>query len=298
MINLHVISGICGFIGLSLSAAGIKHLLVSNDIWSIIFPLLTFSSLIMGIALYTIKGIGGFRTSQRRFHLLRGILGFAGISLGIYGLKFLNLGLFQILVNLYPVLTLVLAVLVLKEFIGIRAWVAVGLSLAGVVFAFDPKLEGGVMVLFPLGVAVSLAGQSIIVRLRTRDTSLVWAFYTELTAAFLALLAFLAWGNGRLPFDEPFLFFGVALVDGISIFLITHAFHGDRAGRIAPLAYLSIPSAALFGLLFFGEPIHWEMLLAAALIIVGGVFALREADRVSEDTAQSRGWSKALTRET
>ncbi|SVB57996.1 uncharacterized protein METZ01_LOCUS210850, partial [marine metagenome] len=71
----------------------------------------------------------------------------------------------------------------------------------------------------------------------------------------------------------------------ISIFLITHAFHGDLAGRIAPLAYLSIPSAALFGLLFFGEPIHWEMLFAAALIIVGGVFALREADRVSEDRA-------------
>ena len=94
MINRHVISGICGFIGLSLSAAGIKHLLVSNDMWSIIFPLLTFSSLIMGIALYTIKGIEGFRTSQRRFHLLRGILGFAGISFGIYGLKFLNLGLF------------------------------------------------------------------------------------------------------------------------------------------------------------------------------------------------------------
>ena len=49
-----------------------------------------------------------------------------------------NLGLFQTLVNLYPVITLILAALILKEAVGWRVWLAVGLSLGGIAFAFDP----------------------------------------------------------------------------------------------------------------------------------------------------------------
>ncbi|MBP43796.1 MAG: hypothetical protein CL925_05260 [Deltaproteobacteria bacterium] len=279
MFNHFVLCAICGFIGLSLSAAGIKQLLLTHDFWSIIFPLLLNSAMMMGIALYLLQGKQGFIISKWMIHIFRGMLGFTGIVCGIYGLKYLNLGLFQTLVNLYPVITLILAALILKEAIGWKVCLAVGLSMGGIVIAFDPKLDGGIMFLFPLAVAFALAGQSIIVRYHPKDSSLTWAFYTEIIAAILALVAFLTVGNGELPLDQPFLFYGVALVDGFSIFLITHAFHGERAGRIAPLAYLSIVSGAFFGFIFFHETLHWEMLFAALLIISCGIYALREAER-------------------
>ncbi len=232
----------------------------------------------MGIALFITQGRQGFVITRWGFHLFRGLLGFSGILCGILGLKYLNLGLFQTLVNLYPVITLILAALILKEAVGWRVWLAVGLSLGGVAFAFDPKLEGGIFIFFPLAVALALAGQSIIVRYHPKDSSITWAFYTEIVASCFAFVAFMTLGDRKLPFDQPFLFAGVAIVDGLSIFLITHAFHGERAGKVAPLAYLSIVSGAFFGFIFFQETLHWEMLVAAFLIICCGIYALREAE--------------------
>tara|TARA_Y200000002_G_scaffold359691_1_gene344153 strand:+ start:145 stop:873 length:729 start_codon:yes stop_codon:yes gene_type:complete len=232
----------------------------------------------MGVALFITQGRQGFVITRWGFHLFRGLLGFSGILCGILGLKYLNLGLFQTLVNLYPVITLILAALILKEAVGWRVWLAVGLSLGGVAFAFDPKLEGGIFIFFPLAVALALAGQSIIVRYHPKDSSITWAFYTEIVASCFAFVAFMTLGDRKLPFDQPFLFAGVAIVDGLSIFLITHAFHGERAGKVAPLAYLSIVSGAFFGFIFFQETLHWEMLVAAFLIICCGIYALREAE--------------------
>ena len=144
MPNRYVLCAICGFVGLSLSAAGIKQLLLTTDQWSIIFPILLNSSIMMGVALFITQGRQGFVITRWGFHLFRGLLGFSGILCGILGLKYLNLGLFQTLVNLYPVITLILAAFILKEAVGWRVWLAVGLSLGGVAFAFDPKLEGGI----------------------------------------------------------------------------------------------------------------------------------------------------------
>ena len=279
MFSSHIICAIFGFIGLSLSAAGIKHLLLTHDFWSLIFPLLLNSAVIMGFALLLVKGKKGFIVSNWRMHFFRGVLGFAGIVCGIYGLKYLNLGLFQTLVNLCPIVTLILARLILKEIISWRVWLAVGISMSGIIIAFDPKMDGGIMILFPLAVALSFAGQNIIVRYHSIDSSLTWAFYTEMVAAVLALLAFLTIGNGEFLVDQPFLFFGVALVDGFSIFLITHAFHGERTARIAPLAYLNIVTGAFFGFIFFHEILHWEMLVAALLVICCGIYSLREGER-------------------
>ena len=278
MPNRYVLCAICGFVGLSLSAAGIKQLILTTDHWSIIFPILLNSSIMMGVALFITQGRQGFVITRWGFHLFRGLLGFSGILCGILGLKYLNLGLFQTLVNLYPVITLILAALILKEAVGWRVWLAVGLSLGGVAFAFDPKLEGGIFIFFPLAVALALAGQSIIVRYHPKDSSLTWAFYTEIVASCFAFVAFMTLGDRKLPFDQPYLFAGVAIVDGLSIFLITHAFHGERAGKVAPLAYLSIVSGAFFGFIFFQETLHWEMLVAAFLIICCGIYALREAE--------------------
>ena len=278
MTNRYVFCAICGFFGLSLSAAGIKQLLLTNDHWSIIFSILLNSAVMMGIALFTIQGRQGFIISRWGIHIFRGLLGFLGIVCGILGLKFLNLGLFQTLINLSPVITLILAALILKESIGWRVWLAVGLSLIGVAFAFNPKLDGGIMILFPLAVALAISGQSILVRYHPKDSSLTWAFYTEIIAAVLAFGVFLTIGNGKLPLDHPLLFCGVALVDGFSIFLITHAFHGERVGRIAPIGYFSIVSGAFFGFIFFKETLHWEMLFAAFLIIFCGIYSIRETE--------------------
>ena len=111
MPNRYVLCAICGFVGLSLSAAGIKQLLLTTDHWSIIFPILLNSSIMMGVALFITQGRQGFVITRWGFHLFRGLLGFSGILCGILGLKYLNLGLFQTLVNLYPVITLILSLI-------------------------------------------------------------------------------------------------------------------------------------------------------------------------------------------
>lgn len=212
---------------------------------------------------------------RRGLLVLRGLLGYAGLSCFFYALVHLPLAEATVLQYTNPVFTAVLAGVFLAERIRPRDLVLVLASLSGVVLMARPAfifggLEGG---LDPVAVAVALAGAVFsaaayvtVRRLGQTEDPLVIVFYFALmaTAGSIPLTAV----NPVLPVGwEWAALVGIGVVTQVAQVFMTKGLREERAGRATAVGYMQIVFAALWGLLVFRElPDGWG--LTGALVII------------------------------
>jgi drug/metabolite transporter (DMT)-like permease len=212
---------------------------------------------------------------NRRLLLLRGLLGYAGLSCFFYALVHLPLAEATVIQYTNPVFTALLAVIFLSEHIRPRDLVLVLVSLAGVVLMARPAfLFGGLEErLDPVAVGVALAGAIFsaaayvtVRRLSRTEDPVVIVFYFALlaTAGSIPLTAM----NPVLPTAWEWVALGgIGVVTQIAQVFLTKGLREERAGRAMAVAYMQIVFAAAWGLIFFAEfPDVWGG--AGALVII------------------------------
>jgi drug/metabolite transporter (DMT)-like permease len=207
--------------------------------------------------------------------LLRGVLGYAGLSCFFYALVHLPLAEATVIQYTNPVFTALLAVLFLSEHIRPRDLLLALVSLGGVVLMARPAfLFGGLEErLDPVAVGVALAGAVFsaaayvtVRRLSRTEDPVVIVFYFALlaTAGSIPLTAIdpvlpTAWEWATLA--------GIGVVTQIAQVFLTKGLREERAGRAMAVGYMQIVFAAVWGLLFFAEfPDLWGG--AGALVII------------------------------
>lgn len=208
--------------------------------------------------------------------LLRGVLGSCGLYCYFYSLTRLPLPEVTTIHYVNPVLTALLAAVVLRERIGWGLAAALGTSLAGVTVVARPQwLFGGEQVLDPFAVGVALVGAAfsaaayVTVRhLRDSDDSLVVVLWFPLVAAPLFLpLAIRVW---TWPTTYEWI---VLLVLGITTQIaqicLTRGLHRLPAGRGTAVGYVQIAFAMAWSVLVFGEPLDRAALGGAGLVVLG-----------------------------
>jgi drug/metabolite transporter (DMT)-like permease len=207
--------------------------------------------------------------------LLRGLLGYAGLSCFFYALVHLPLAEATVIQYTNPVFTALLAVVFLSEHIRPRDFLLVLLSLVGVALMARPAflfggLEGRPD---PLAVGVALAGAVFsaaayvtVRRLSRTEDPVVIVFYFALvaTAGSIPLTAL----DPVLPTAlEWATLAGIGVVTQIAQVFLTKGLREERAGRAMAVGYMQIVFAAVWGLLFFAEfPDLWGG--AGALVII------------------------------
>lgn len=180
-----------------------------------------------------------------------------------------------------PVIALYLAAILLGEKIGREAIWASAAGLAGVAVILFGKfggdypreaLWGALAVLFS---AVMFAYNLILARRQAQAAGpLEIAFFQNLlTAAVLALAA--PWLLAPLVIAKlPMLATAAALAIA-SLLLLSWAYARAEAQVLIPVEYTAFVWAALFGWLFFGEPVTPTTLVGTALIVGGSLVAAR-----------------------
>ncbi len=218
---------------------------------------------------------------RRGLLVLRGALGTAGLYCVYLALAGLPLAVATVLQYLHPTVTALLAWPLLGERPGGRVVLAVVLGWLGVALLVDPSLVGGAAsqlptgpLLFALAGAVLSALAYVSVRALGRtEHPLVIIFYFPLLALPLSLPAVLL--HPVLPTGpELGWLVGVGLFTQLGQLALTKGLLGLPAGRATAMSYVQVPLAALWGLLWFREPLDPDTMLAAGLVLAATVLSL------------------------
>jgi S-adenosylmethionine uptake transporter len=216
-----------------------------------------------------------------RVHLIRGCMSSVMAILFFWGLARVPMAQAIALAFVAPLIALYLAAILLKEQIERGAILASLLGLAGVlvILAGQAQADLGAEALRGsaaiLGSAALYAWNIILMRQQAQlARPLETAFFTSLImgSCFLLLAPFLAVppGTAELP-----AILAAALLAFVSLMLFAWAYARAEAQRLAPVEYTGFLWAAVFGFLFFAEPVRPLTFIGAAMIVFACLIAAR-----------------------
>jgi S-adenosylmethionine uptake transporter len=216
-----------------------------------------------------------------RFHLIRGSMSTVMAILFFWGLARVPMAQAIALAFAAPLIALYLAALLLKERIERTAILASLLGLAGVLVILAGQAEaelgheafwGSLAILGSAG----LYGWNIILMRQQALLAgpLEIAFFTSsiMATGFLLAAPFLAFVPDGRHLPE---ILAAALLAFGSLLLLSWAYARAQAQHLAPVEYTGFVWAAVFGWLFFAEPVRPLTLIGAAMIVAACLVAAR-----------------------
>ena len=242
-------------------------------------------TLLLAVMLARSEGVAALRLPKDPLHWLRGV----AISLSAVGM-FLAVWLMPLaeattIAFTQPMITAVLAMLVLGERARPSTWVATLVAFSGVFLVLRPNFEmAGWGVLFPLMGATGMAVTIIANRkVHGRASILAMQYYMSVTAMIFLVAATAA---GHLSGLDNFRMHMphwtviarcafIGLTATLAQWLIFMGTVKAGAGTVAPMTYGQLLMAVTLGMAFFGERPDAMALLGAAIIIGAGLFLWR-----------------------
>lgn len=209
-------------------------------------------------------------------HLLRVALSVITLTASFFAISRVPLAVFTAVSFTRPIVTMVLAALVLKEAIGPRRWIAAGVALLGVLIAANPSVVPWTTGLAALGILVFTGSAAIIAtrRLRSAPSIVLMTFYTAGLAICTAPLALYSWTPIPASHLGPMLLIGAFSQVAQRCFLNAH-YHGE-AGFLSVLGYLSLVLSVGVGYLVFNETPGIDFAFGATLVMGAAIWvALR-----------------------
>ncbi|MEM6664588.1 MAG: DMT family transporter [Pseudomonadota bacterium] len=181
-----------------------------------------------------------------------------------------------------PLILTVLSAIFLGEKIGWRRVVAVLIGLLGAMIVIRPNWEAfGPSAILPLGTAISFACYMLVTKsMAAGRNKLALQFWTGVVAGAILAVAVVIGGNVQIGFLAPSipnkyeitLFFCTGVLAVISHQMIVHALARVDASAAAPMQYIEVVSATLFGWWIFGDFADALTWTGAAIIICSGLY--------------------------
>lgn len=267
---------------LAIMAAMVKH--VSQDLPP---EVVTFFRNLLGLAvllpfLLQRGGLHAMATRRLGGHLIRAVAGLAAMYCYFYTIAHIPLAEAVLVKMTTPFLMPLIAWLWLGDRIGPRTLLAIMLGFVGVSFVlrpvpghFDPvhlvALAGAALM------SVAMVGiRSISDTEPPRRTVFWFGLFSSLISAIPLLWVRPLPG----PTHWPWLI-AIGVVATAAQLTMTTAYKLASPGRIGIYNYTSVVWAALLGLVFWAEALHWSTLVGTALIFVAGLWNLERKNSVS-----------------
>ena len=230
------------------------------------------------------------RTRNVLGHVQRGLVGSGGMFFGFAALAYLPLPDATAIGYIAPLMTVMLAALLLHEAVGVYRWGAVGFGMLGIVVMLWPHLgmaqraapEGtgfGAM----CGLAAALCTAFAIIEVRkltaTEQTGTIVLYFSGLTSIFGLVTFFLGLFIPRYAWLMPSGFEAgliclIGFFGGIGQILLTESYRQAEPSVIAPFDYLNLIWAILLGWVLFAETPEQALIFGALIVIAAGLVVL------------------------
>jgi drug/metabolite transporter (DMT)-like permease len=229
--------------------------------------------------------INAVRTSNIAGHLLRGLIGTCGMFASFVALSYLPLPDAVAIGYAAPLITVVLAAVVLKETVRAYRWTAVVIGFVGVLIMLTPHFNASALarglaagpavgVVFALFAAFCAAGATIQVRrlTQTEKTGAIVLYFSLMTTVLGLATVVLGW---RLPSRGDFgLLVLTGILGGVGQILITQSYRYADTSLLAPFEYTTMIWALLTGWYLFGQLPQTAVVVGGIIVSAAGVFVV------------------------
>ena len=207
--------------------------------------------------------------SNRKFLILRGIIGFLSLATFFMAVQRMPLGSAVSIRYLGPLVSVVLSMYFLKESVKRLQWLGFVIALVGVFVlkGFDLRIttEGFSLAAFS---AITVGIVFTLVRyLATREHHLTIINYFMLISISLSLLSFPYWQP--ILADQWILLFGIGITGLFGQVLMTLAFKNGDTNTVAPFKYMELIFALIIGFFIFEETYSILASLGILLLVLG-----------------------------
>ena len=202
-----------------------------------------------------------------KLHLIR--VGFSVVALtaSFFAIPRVPLATFTAVGFTRPLITMVMAAILLREVIGRRRWGAAGVAFLGILIAVNPREVPWNWGLAAMGVVVLSASATVIATRRLREAPVIvmMAFYTAGLTLCSAPFTALTWTPIQPDHLVPLILIGCFAQAAQLCFLKAHYY--GAAGFLSVLAYLNLVFSVGVGFFVFGERPGPAFALGASLVV-------------------------------
>ncbi len=286
-----------GVAGLCALDAVVKHLQLRHAVLLVVFMRYAVGSIVAG-GVWAVSGRPQFTRAMRRGHLARGAAIAVTALLFYYSLTVLTLAEAVTLSFTAPLQIPLMARVMLGERLRRQNIIAGLVGFAGVLIAVTGGGNGviGSFAGRELGLAAILACSvtyaltAVLMRARGGDGSTLLTLSGALIpmlllAPALAWLPYGAWAGTVADRAAWPYFIATGVFGNIGIQLLSRAYGRAEAQVLAPVEFIALPWAALFGWLFFAESVPTEVWLGGVVIIAAGIWSSRPSNTAPSDPA-------------
>ena len=232
------------------------------------------------------------KTQHRKLEYIRGFFLFLSYTTFMMGLAALPLAEIEAIRYSGPLIITFLSVIILKENVELKHWLAIMVGFIGVILIVQPgsanfKL-GSIFVL----VSVFFYAMTAITtrKLQSEDSSATMAYFGSqiyLVAAFVLIplpslfhedpnsypsIAFVLRPWSAPTFIDLFVIAGLGLIWAVWMYLISHAYSLSEASILAPFEYASLPINILWGFIIWQEIPTLFTIAGALLTLISGLY--------------------------
>jgi drug/metabolite transporter (DMT)-like permease len=270
-------AGIACFSGMD---AVMKALTLALGAYNAMLWRILAAAVLSGLVYFALRSPWPTRAAMR-VHLIRGTMSSVMAILFFWGLARVPLAQGIALSFVAPLIALYLAAVLLGEQIERRAILASVLGFAGVLVILTaqwqeemgPDAFRGALAI--LAAAALYAWNIILMRQQSQVARPIEiAFFSSLIVS-ICYLPFAYFLAEPPPSDQLPGIVGAAILGVASLVLLGWSYARAEAQHLAPVEYTAIVWAALFGILFFAEPLRPLTALGAGMIVAACLFASR-----------------------
>jgi len=225
------------------------------------------------------RGVAGLRTRRPVLLAVRAVFTAIAVFCWFYALGHMKLADAVTLHFTLPLFGVVLAVLILREKVGLHRWGATVVGFLGTLVVLRPGLAE--VNLAAVAVLVSAAFYAVAsiqskILMRTENAGIIVFYMNAFIVVFIAAPTVMQWVTPT-PWQAGLLI-AVGLCNTLAQLAIQKAFHAADASAVLPFDFLRLPITALAGFVLFAErPDIWT--LAGAAIIFGAAYYIAWRER-------------------
>ena len=234
------------------------------------------------VILVSLRGRGVLRsilkTKQPVAQVSRGLLFISSLLMAIYSYTQVGLIVTHALMAVFPLLTVLLSGLFLKEEITRIKVVAVGVGFLGVTIIINPiNLEFSLVSVLPLISAVTFAIYAVLTRkVASTDNTETSFFWVSLVSA-IAITIPSPLFYKPIQFSDLYFLALLCTFSLVGHFLLTNAYRHAEASVLQPFSYFHLFFASTVGIIFFQDPLTISTAAGGGLIVFGGILISRKS---------------------